>query len=67
MIRKIEILIADIFFLIGLTCTIISGRLMRHGDAVDKMERMRNNWLKTDAFKLREESWQGYSDEEEEK
>ncbi|BCC09343.1 MULTISPECIES: hypothetical protein [Bacillus cereus group] len=49
MIRKLEILFADIFFLIGLTCTIISGRLMRHGDAVDQMERMRNNWLKTNA------------------
>ncbi|MDA2239796.1 hypothetical protein PDN14_15060 [Bacillus cereus group sp. Bc222] len=67
MIRKIEIFLADVLFLISINCAIISGRLMRHGDAVYKMERMRNNWLKTDAFKLREESWQGYCDEEEEK
>ncbi|MCP1124528.1 hypothetical protein NKR74_14650 [Bacillus sp. 3103sda1] len=60
--RKFELFLADIFFLLGTTFTIISGRLMRHGDAVDQMKRMRNNWLKTDAFKLTEDSWQGYKE-----
>ncbi|WP_020059117.1 hypothetical protein [Bacillus sp. 123MFChir2] len=63
--REIEIFIADIFFLIGLTCTIISARLMKYEDSAVRMNNMRNRWLKTKAFRLEEDSWQGYREEEE--
>lgn len=59
MIRKMEIFLADVFFLIGINCSIASGRLMKHeDDSINNLRKIRSEWLKTDAFRLREESVQ---------
>ncbi|PFU84647.1 hypothetical protein COK91_03085 [Bacillus cereus] len=56
MIRKIEIFLADVLFLISINCAIVSGRLMRHGDeSINDLRKVKSDWLKKDAFKLREE------------
>ncbi|MHA4207335.1 hypothetical protein [Bacillus cereus] len=56
MIRKIEIFLADVLFLISINCAIVSGRLMRHGDeSINYLRKVKSDWLKKEAFKLREE------------
>lgn len=59
MIRKMEIFLADVFFLISINCSIASSRLMKHEDeSINNLRNIRKDWLKTDAFRLREESVQ---------